>query len=313
MTARVRFLGSKSQGLATAMALCDAGHDITCDIITLDDRSDARSVLADFQVLGASRGVPVTVVTTRADARAALLASTCDLLVVVGWYWLLADDEVANARCGAVGVHNSVLPAFRGSAPLTWAIMEGATDVGATLFSLGQGMDDGDIWDQVTTPVNADDDIGSILARLQPLAVTMVVNIVPGLLSGTRHAKPQDHARATYGAPRIPDDGVIDWTWTATAIHNFVRAQAAPYPGAFTFMGRRRLTVWRTALLDQHWSATPGQVIAVRESDVIVACGQGTALALLDVEADQVRGAAPRLVRSRTVRFPPVPLLLDAP
>jgi methionyl-tRNA formyltransferase len=307
----VRFVGSKAQGLAVARALSAEGTPWRTEIVTLDDRHDARSVLDAFVALAAERHVPCTVVASRADARA-LLCTPVDVQVVVGWYWMMSAEERGSARCGTVGVHNSLLPHYRGGAPLTWSMINGDPVVGATLFTLGHGMDDGDVWAQVSLAVGGDERIGEVLARLEPAATEMIMQALPGMLDGSCVPAPQDHARATYAAQRVPNDGVIDWQWPAQRIHDFVRAQSSPYPGAFTYLDGQRLTVWRTAVVGEQWHATPGQVIAIRAPTVHVACGDGRVLALLEVSVAGPRDVAAAIVRTRDTRFPPMPLLLDA-
>jgi methionyl-tRNA formyltransferase len=307
--APVLFLGSKRQGLDTLRALVATGLPVAA--VTLDDREDGRTCLAEFTAVADAAGIPLTVVRTRTEAARAIAAGRWSLGVVVGWYWLLGAAERGAPAHGMIGVHNSLLPRYRGGAPLPWAMIDGATEVGASLMTLGEGVDDGALWGQVRVAVGPDDGIGDVLARLEPAAVALVAETVPAILAGTRTAVAQDAAHATWCAQRIPDDGVIDWRWPAARIHDFVRAQSAPYPGAFTYVDGARLVVWRTRPLATRWRATPGQGIAREGDALLVACGDDTVLALLEVGDGTGRWPAATRLPTRNVRFPAVPLLLD--
>ena len=306
----IRFLGSKRQGLESLRALLTAHHPV--EVVTLDDRADGRSCLADIRALAQDHACPVVVVPDTGELPPSVYRPA-DLLVVIGWYRLLPAPILEMARLGAVGVHNSLLPRYRGGAPLVWALLEGETTVGASLFSLGPGIDDGPVWSRIMVDVMPDDDIGSVLERLIPASARMVQTTVPRILAGTIAPEPQRHEEATYGAQRTIDDGVVNWQWSARDIQRFVRAQTKPYPGAFTYLGRQRLRLWQATVLAETVHATPGQVTGRTASSVHVACGGGQVLALHAVSLDGGDVVpAPAIIRSRSIRFPQVPLLLDA-
>lgn len=139
----------------------------------------------------------------------------------------------------------------------------------------------------------------------------MLLEALPAMLSGARRPQPQRHEDATFATQRMADDGVIDWRLPAQRVYDCIRAQTRPYPGAFTYLDGRRMTVWRALLGAGHWHATAGQVIAVQAPLVLVACGDGGVLALHEVELDGVIAQAADVIRTRSVRFPQVPLVLD--
>jgi methionyl-tRNA formyltransferase len=309
MTPLVRFLGSKAQGLATLRALVDAG--VPLEVVTIDDSDSSRSVLPAIVQLAADAGLPLQVVHTRREASEALQRTPVTLGVVVGWYWLLSAAERRSATLGYVGVHNSLLPSYRGGSPLNWALIDGATTVGSTLFSIGDGIDDGEIWSQIRLPVGPEDGIDDVLERLTPLAVAMVADAVPGILDGSIRGTPQSTTDASWCAQRLPDDGVIDWRWPARRVHDFIRAQREPYPGAFSFLDGARVQIWRASVEPQRWRASPGQVVAIDGRRVLVACGDDTVLSVDEITRGGERGAAGPLIRTRSSRFPAVPLLLD--
>jgi methionyl-tRNA formyltransferase len=304
----IRFLGSKRQGLESLRVLLDLRYPV--EVYTLDDRSDARSCLGDILAVAREHACPITVVPSSGVLPRAAY-EPADLMVVIGWYRLLPEPLLQVARHGAVGVHNSLLPRYRGGAPLVWALLHGESVVGASLFSLGSGMDDGPIWSRISVEVLPDDDIGTVLNRLVPASALMLQAAVPRILAGTIVPEPQRHEEATYAAQRTTDDGVINWQRSAQDIQRFVRAQTAPYPGAFTYLGRQRLRLWQATALMGQVHATPGQVTDRTDSSVHVACGDGRVLALHAVSLDGAVVPAPTVVRSRAIRFPQVPLLLD--
>jgi methionyl-tRNA formyltransferase len=198
------------------------------------DREVENVQHVDFGTLACAHDVPVITCDGRLGAQIdAVRAWAPDLLVVVGWYHMIPASVRALARAGCVGVHASLLPKNRGGAPLVWAMIDGDTETGVTLFHFSDGVDDGDIVSQRRFAIGATDTIADVLPRAAAASVALVREFVPQLLEGTAPRTPQDHTHATVRPQRSPDDGAIDWRWDRAQIERFVRAQGSPYPGAF--------------------------------------------------------------------------------
>ncbi len=297
---RIVFFGSSDTGWLCCRALLERPGQVV-GIVTMPKHfriswSPAAAVanvrFRDFHALGAEFGVPVEEVpgSTRDEAlRARLAALNPDLLVVAGWYHLIPRSIRDVARLGAVGVHASLLPRYRGNAPLVWALINGERESGVTLFQLEDGVDDGDIVAQARFDIGADDTIADAVERANGLAVELIRGYVPRLIAGTAPRTPQDHPQATVMPPRRPADGGIDWrSMSAEAVHNWVRAQTRPYPGAFTFLHEKRVMIWCTRRSRSRVvSDRPPGIVGVSsgsEAPFSVVCADGAEIDVLDAD-----------------------------
>src|SRR5262245_35287736 len=167
-----------------------------------------------------------------------------DLAFVVSWRYLIPPEVYRRPRRGTFVFHDSLLPEYRGFAPTVWALVNGEDHTGVTLFEIAEEMDAGPVVDQKRVPIAPLETIAEVLGRVTGTYLDLLERNLPCLLAGTAPRMPQDHERATYTCRRVPDDNRIDWNQPASAIHNLVRAVSEPYPGAFTDLDGRRLTIW---------------------------------------------------------------------
>jgi len=170
------------------------------------------------------------------------------LLVVTGWSQLLKKPLL---DLGAVGLHPTRLPEGRGRAPIPWTLIKGLQRSAASLFHLTAGVDDGDIIGQIEFDITDADDASSLYEKICEVYEKLVRRYVPMLLDGSAPRIPQDHSRATFWPRRRPEDGLIDWSKSPREIYNLVRGLSHPYPGAFTFCGGKRLTVWKARVRNE--------------------------------------------------------------
>ncbi len=192
---------------------------------------------------------------------------------------MLPPEVLALARKGAFNMHGSLLPKYRGRAPVNWAILKGESETGATLHEMVAKPDAGRIVDQERVPIGPDDTAAEVFAKVSDAAETVLKRSLPHLLAGTASLKKQDLSKGSYFGGRRPEDGRIDWSKSALEIHNLVRAVAPPYPGAFT----DRMKILRTRV--ENRKAPPGRTGPYREGDAwFAACGDGKVLRLLEVE-----------------------------
>ncbi len=150
---------------------------------------------------------------------------------------MLKAPLLAAARRGALNMHGSLLPRYRGRAPVNWAVLHGERETGATLHYMTEKPDDGDIVAQTPVPILPDDTAREVFDKVTVAAEIALDRALPALIAGTAPRRPQDPASASYFGGRRPEDGIIDWKRDALSIHNLVRAVAPPYPGAFTTVG----------------------------------------------------------------------------
>jgi methionyl-tRNA formyltransferase len=218
-----------------------------------------------------------------------------DLAFVVGWSQLVHDPFISTARAGVFGMHPTLLPRHRGRAPIPWAILTGLARTGVTLFEIVDATaDSGAIVGQVVVDIARDETATTLFARLADAHVELIRELVPQLLAGTAPRLPQDPTRASSWPKRTPADGIIDWETRAPYLHDWVRAQTRPYPGAFTYLGEDRVIVWVARPVDLAASAPAGTVVDVRAEGPVVACGEG-GLLLEEIQTD----AAELVVGSR--------------
>ncbi len=203
-----------------------------------------------FKNFEEEHGIPVLTFTRKFDEEIVRTIASWQpqLLVVIGWYHLIPARVRALAPLGTVGVHWSLLPKYRGGSPLVWAMINGETETGTSLFYLEDKVDVGDVIAQTRVSIGADDEVSAMIARLNMASGALVREHIPKLLRGEAQRWPQDNTEATYFPPRAPEDGEIDWSWPARRIYDFIRAQTLPYPCAFTSYRGQKIKIVHATL-----------------------------------------------------------------
>jgi methionyl-tRNA formyltransferase len=275
-----------------------------------------RSTVVDRDpvlAIAATHGIPVY-----GDASVRAIEALVDTLqpqcVVVSSY----DRILAPAllvRSQFVNVHYAALPKYRGRATVNWAVINGEADTAITIHELAPRLDAGAILFQKSVPIEADDTVATLYARLNAIQCQSLGPAVEAFLGG-RAGRPQTEKDATYACTRLPDDGVIDWSASTTAIDALIRALVAPFPGAFTHLAGERLKVWAARPLvpaPRYVGRVPGRVVAVSKAQgwVDVLTGDGV-LRVLEVQCeDGDRVAAATVIKSvkATLGLRPLDLL----
>jgi len=218
------------------------------------------------------------------DLLARLEALAPDFLFSFYYRSMLAAPLLAVARQGALNMHGSLLPRYRGRAPVNWAVLHGEHETGATLHFMTAKPDDGDIVAQSRVPILPDDTAREVFDKVTVAAEITLDAVLPGLIAGTAPRRPQDRTSASYFGGRRPVDGIIDWKRDALSIHNLVRAVALPYPGAGTTVAGIPARVLRTRMVDGATPPTPTPAIETRGGNLLARCGGGGTLAVLSLE-----------------------------
>jgi methionyl-tRNA formyltransferase len=233
---------------------------------------------ADFESFAALRDIPVLFLKDSPfdpSLFTAVEELTPDAFVVVGWYHMIPRRwrELAPA----FGLHASLLPDYSGGAPLVWAMINGETKTGITLFQMDDGVDSGPIAAQAEEPIRSDDTIATLYARIEERGLELLDVTLPRLVSRDLVFHPQPNSGRRVLPQRSPEDGRIDWSCDAAFIDRWIRAQTRPYPGAFTDSPFGRLTIWASRPLTQRPSnALPGLVFRINCGDLMIACGSGS-------------------------------------
>lgn len=280
------FFGSKALGHAVLSRLLTAHDGLSWTIVHPDDVDDPRSCLDSFRTLALENGAEFHVVGSQTESRALIASASPDIGFVCGWYWLFSAADIAAFRRGLWGIHNSLLPKFRGGAPLVWSIMAGEKEVGSSVFRISTGMDDGEILLRVRVALGPDDDVGDALARIEAGLVAVIRDRWRALVDGNVPLSVQDETQASWCGQRSDADGCIDWSRPAPVLHDFIRAQAPPYPCAWSELDDQRLRIVRARPVAGRYFGTAGQVLRRLDSSVLVACGDNTALELLSVRRE---------------------------
>jgi methionyl-tRNA formyltransferase len=268
---------------------------------------DPREMLwfASVAATAADYGTPtITPVDPNAtDVVAQVAALAPDFLFSFYYRKLLGAPLLAVPSRGALNMHGSLLPKFRGRAPVNWAVLMGERETGATLHYMSIKPDSGDIVGKTAVPILPDDTAREVFDKVTVAAEMTLDRALAGLIAGTASRRPQDLAQGSYFGGRRPEDGVIDWTLDARAIHNLVRAVAPPYPGAFTAVGGVRARILRTRVADVAAPPTFAPTLAVREGSLVAHCGGGGLLHVLALELDGTL-VAPQAFAERFGRAP---------
>lgn len=210
-----------------------------------------------------------------------LRALNLDVLVVAAFGQFLAPPVLSLPRLGCVNLHASLLPRYRGAAPVAWAIIRGERETGVTTFLLDEGMDTGPILLQRAVPIGEEETAGELEGRLAALGAELLVETLHGLAAGTIHPRPQP-AEGTLAPKLHKEDGRIRWTWDARQIHNLVRG-TNPWPGAQTTLRERLVKVHHTRVVAGEGSAgAPGEILPRRDR-LVAAAGSG-ALEVLELQ-----------------------------
>ena len=201
----------------------------------------------DFRETAASTGCEVAELTHSpriADYLQHLEPWRADLILVLGWYYNVPRTVRETASQGCLGIHASLLPRYRGGAPLVWAIMNGEQETGVSLFHLTDEIDAGDIVGQRAFKIEDADTIATVLKKSESSAVSLLAEKLPLLVRGQAECRCQDHTQATVFPQRSPGDGLIDWSWSRKKLYDFIRAQTHPYPGAYFYQGNEKTYLW---------------------------------------------------------------------
>ncbi len=278
---RVVFMGTPDFAVPSLQAIMSAGHRVVA-VFTQPDRPRGRGhKLAPSPVkqAAAASGIPVyqPLRLRDPDALMALQALAPDVICVVAYGQILPKAVLDLPPLGCVNVHASLLPRWRGAAPIQAALLAGDPVTGVTTMFMDEGLDTGDIILERSIPITPEDDAGTLHDKLASAGAALLVETLALLAAGQAPRRPQDGAQATY-APKVDRSrAVIDWTLPSSHIRNQVRAYA-PWPGAYTFHAGRILKVLQAESREESAGAQPGQVVAVEEEGFVVQAGLGTVL-----------------------------------
>jgi methionyl-tRNA formyltransferase len=289
--------------MGTAELSCASLEQLACDfsvaaVVTQPDKPKGRDLKLTpppVKVLAQKLNLPVLQPAKARDENfiAQLRGFKPDLIVVVAYGQILPQEILDLPPHGCVNVHTSLLPKYRGAAPIQWAIANGETETGVTIMKMDIGLDTGPILSQRRTPISREDDSQSLHGLLAQIGAELLVETIPGYVAGKIQPQPQPADGVVY-APKIKkEDGKIDWSWPAEKILNRLRA-FTPWPGAFTSLAStshiqhatpniQLLKIWKAVVVAA--TGAPGDILSADKSGIVIACGE-KALRILELQRE---------------------------
>ncbi|MBI3931898.1 MAG: methionyl-tRNA formyltransferase [Acidobacteria bacterium] len=301
---RLVFLGSGSFAIPSLEALLAAGHEIAA-VVTQPDRGKGRGRTVTpppVKPIAEARALPVLQPRRIREAEAELRRLAPQLQVVVAYGQILPRAVLDVPPRGTVNVHASLLPRYRGAAPVQWAVANEETETGVSTMLIDEGLDTGPVLLQRATSIGPDETAAALEPRLARLGAELLVETLRGVEAGTLSPTPQDHARATLAPLLRKEDGQIDWRRPAPALAARVRG-FHPWPGAYTRLAGQVLKVLR-ARTAEPGPGEPGTIVALDREGLVVACGGDTRVSLLEVQPES-RRAMPAVAFAAGTRLAP--------
>ena len=304
---KIVFAGSPRFAIPTLVELVAAGHEIQA-VFTQPDRPVGRKQIAQAPpVKETAQKLLLTVHQPEKiksdEAKELLTRLAPDAMVVVGYGQILPPWLLRLPRYGCINLHASLLPAYRGAAPIQWAVANGETKTGVTTMLIDEGLDTGPVLKRWETEIGPEETAIELGERLSVVGADLVIETLKGLEEGTLVAKPQDNSRASRAPLLKKEHGRIDWNLTAQEIFNRVRG-FLPWPGAYSGFRGQKLQIWRARAegegignREQGIGSKPGELL-VDKDRLLVACGGGTLLELIEVQLEGKR----RMAASEFVR-----------
>ncbi|GFO69446.1 methionyl-tRNA formyltransferase [Geomonas limicola] len=274
---RIVFMGTPQFACPTLKTLIDRGENVVA-VVTQPDRPKGRgqqTLPPPVKELAVTHGIPVLqpVKVRHPEAIEEIRALEPDLIVVVAFGQILPKALLDIPGKGCINVHASLLPRYRGAAPLNWCIINGETETGVTTMLMDVGLDTGDMLLKAVTPIDPDEDTSSLHDRLSMLGAELLAQTIDLAAKDMLQPEKQDDALTCYAPMMKKEDGLIDWTRDAAAIKNQVRGMT-PWPGAFSYLDDKFLKVYRVQKADG--AGRPGEVLRASRDGIEVACGTGS-------------------------------------
>ncbi len=285
---RILFMGTPEFAVEQLRRLVEDGHDL-CGVFTQPDKPKNRGMkmaLSPVKEYALSHGLNVYQPTKMRDGTALALVQELkpELIVVAAYGRILPEDILAVPPMGCINVHSSVLPKYRGAAPINWAILDGLKETGVTIMYMAKELDAGDIICIKKTEILPEENAQELTGRLALLGAEALTEAVAQIGADTATRIPQDHSAFTYAPMLSKELSPMDWSKPAQALHDQVRG-LIPWPCATMVLAEKKLKVFKTKLGDKT-TARPGAVLTAGKQGLEMACGDGRSLWILEVQAE---------------------------
>ncbi len=285
---RIVFMGTPDFSVPILEALVKAGHQVA-GVVTQPDKPKGRGksvLMTPVKEKALELGLPVyQPVRVRTPESVELLRSLRpDVMVVAAFGQILPASVLEIPPMGCINVHSSLLPRYRGAAPIQWVIIDGEKETGVTTMMMDEGLDTGDILEQVRVPIEPDETGGSLHDKLSLAGAALIVSTLEKLQDGSMVRTPQTDENTCYAKMLNKSMGNIDWSMEAEAIERLVRG-LSPWPGTYTYWNGKMLKIWKTRVMEDDYPGEAGQVVHVDKNSIYVKTGRGV-LALLELQPE---------------------------
>ncbi|MEW6209643.1 MAG: methionyl-tRNA formyltransferase [Acidobacteriota bacterium] len=292
------FMGTPEFAACSLARLIHDGHEVAA-VFTQPDKPAGRGNRLHpppVKTLALSHGITVhqpDKIKTNEDVRRIFEEIAPRACVVAAYGRILPEWLLAIPQLGCINVHASLLPRYRGAAPINWAIARGERETGITIMQMDKGMDTGPILSMRATPIGEEETAPELAARLSQIGAELLSETLPLIDRGEIAPTAQNDDEATYAPMLKREDGLIDWRMTAPEIARRVRA-FQPWPGTFTFFRGGRLMLWKARDVEYRHHVEPATIIRLEKSGVSVACAEGTALLIEEIQIEGKRRMSAR-------------------
>lgn len=272
----ILFLGTPEFAVPSLELLIDSPDIVIKGVLTQPDRPKGRNLVVTpppVKITAEKHGLTVYQPKKSNDILEDLRSLKIDLMVVVSFGEILTKEVLAVPKLGAINLHPSLLPKYRGAAPLSWTLINGDTVTGNTTFWISEKMDSGDIIMQKEEPVKPDDTLSSLSKRMSKTGAELISDTVLAIAKGDAKRIPQNKEGITYAPKLKKKDGEIDWSQEAKEIHNKVRGMN-PWPGAYTFFKGKRLEILKSSVLEEKHELS--KAILIEKEGFGIGAGNGT-------------------------------------
>ncbi|MBR4758786.1 MAG: methionyl-tRNA formyltransferase [Lachnospiraceae bacterium] len=286
---RIVFMGTPDFAVGSLKALYEAGYEIAAVVTQPDKPKGRKKELMPPPVKEYAMSVSLPVLqpeklkTGEWDEQLSALGA--DLFVVAAFGQILPQNILDMPKYGCINLHASLLPEYRGAAPIQQAILDGKKETGVTIQQMALALDSGDIISRKIVPIDDEDTGGSLFDKLAEEGAKLLLETIPRIESGDIDPQPQDESKSSYVKMLKKEDGRMDFSLTATVLHNRVRG-LSPWPGAFTELGGKKLRIWKTQVLGTVGDdASAGTVISAGKTGIDICCGEGV-LRILELQPE---------------------------
>ncbi|MCA0983489.1 methionyl-tRNA formyltransferase [Halobacillus yeomjeoni] len=282
---RIAFMGTPDFAVPVLNRLVEDQYDVVL-VITQPDRPKGRKKVMTpppVKVAAEQHGIPVFQPEKIKDEYEEVLKYKPDLIVTAAFGQILPEGLLEAPEYGCINVHASLLPEFRGGAPIHYAIIEGKKETGVTIMYMVKQLDAGDMLSKVTVPIDDEDHVGTLHDKLSVAGADLLATTLPDLLEGKIEAEEQDHSQATFAGNIKREQELIDWNKDQQTVYNHVRGMH-PWPVAYTFWNGKPMKIWWSEKVNGTFDKEPGTVVAIEDNGFLVQTGDGKALKVTELQ-----------------------------